>query len=535
MTTYTAIGPDRDQDHADHRRPARPAARPRYAYTAGTESAVGGGTEPAGLLASITAPGGGVTSYAYDSAGDVMQATNPLGLVTKYTYDNLGRELTQTQVSDTYPAGLTTSYAYDGQDRLVTETDPPVTDRVTGAVHTEVTDYTYDADADVLTTTISDATGGDPSRTTTSTYNAHGELASTTDALGNVTTYTYDALGDRISQTNPAGVTTAYAYDATGNLLTTTLRGLHRQPVQPVAAREPGAGIPGLRPGRAAGVGHQRHGHADRLHLLRRQPARLQLRRRRRAAGGKQDVTTYGYDAAGNQITETAPGGLVINTTYNADNQVASQTVDPSGVDRAVTASYDADGNVVTKTLTGGGVTQTETMTYNAMDQAAVADRSANTGGNLTTSVRAGPARPGHLARPTRRATPRTIANDEAGRPVVETGPAVAEPDRQRRRAGHGQPGHHDRLRHLRRPDRDFRPGRQRHHLRLRRRRPAGLGHRPVLHPARLQHARSTAPPRRSTTTSASRPARPTRWATSRSSATTSSATWPARPTRAAG
>ena len=55
---------------------------------------------------------------------------------------------------------------------------------MTGAVHTEVISYTYDPDCNVLTTTISDATGGDPSRTTTDTYNAHGELASTTDALG---------------------------------------------------------------------------------------------------------------------------------------------------------------------------------------------------------------------------------------------------------------------------------------------------------------------------------------------------------------
>ena len=50
---------------------------------------------------------------------------------------------------------------------------------MTGAVHTKVTGYTYDADSNVLTTTISDATGGDPSRTTTSTYNTHGQLAST--------------------------------------------------------------------------------------------------------------------------------------------------------------------------------------------------------------------------------------------------------------------------------------------------------------------------------------------------------------------
>ena len=64
-----------------------------YTYTTGTEAAVGGGTEPACWRRSPS-PNGGVTTYAYDSAGDVAQVTNPLGLVTKHTYDNLGRELT---------------------------------------------------------------------------------------------------------------------------------------------------------------------------------------------------------------------------------------------------------------------------------------------------------------------------------------------------------------------------------------------------------------------------------------------------------
>ena len=74
-----------------------------HAWTKGTETAVGGGTEPAGLLASVTTPGGGITTYAYNSAGDMMQTTNPLGLVTKYTYDNIGRQLTSTQVSRHLP------------------------------------------------------------------------------------------------------------------------------------------------------------------------------------------------------------------------------------------------------------------------------------------------------------------------------------------------------------------------------------------------------------------------------------------------
>ena len=207
-----------------------------YTYTAGTEAAVGGGTEPAGLLATTTSPNGGVTKYAYDSAGDVASVTDALGLVTSHTYDNLGRELSSTQTSDTYPAGLTTTYAYDSLDRVVEQTDPPVTDRVTGAVHTEVTTTTYDPDDDVLTREISDTAGGDASRTTTNTYDAYGDLASVTDPQGNVTKYTYDALGDRVTAANPAGVTTTYAYDATGKLLTTTLDGYTGNPSSPITA-----------------------------------------------------------------------------------------------------------------------------------------------------------------------------------------------------------------------------------------------------------------------------------------------------------
>jgi hypothetical protein len=35
--------------------------------------------------------------------------------------------------------------------------------------------------------------------------------------------------------------------------------------------------------------------------------------------------------AAGNQVTETAPGGLVTNAVYNVADQVTSVAEDPSG------------------------------------------------------------------------------------------------------------------------------------------------------------------------------------------------------------
>jgi RHS repeat-associated protein len=420
VTTYTS-----DAQIASRTTPPTTACpsgcKTTYTYTAGTETAVGGGTEPAGLLKTVTTPNGGVTSYEYDSAGDVAQVTDPLGMVTDYTYDNLGRELTQTQISNTYPDGLTTSYTYDDQDQILTETDPPVTDRVTGAVHTEVTTYTYDPDGDVLTTTLSDSTGGDASRTTTNTYDAHGNLASVTDADGNKTTYTYDALGDRTSETNPAGVTTDYTYDAAGNLLTTTLVGYTGNPSDPITAENLVTDSRSYDPaGMLASDTNVVGTTTDYTYYGNGQTASSYVV----GSSGDEDVHTFTYDAAGNNVSETAPGGLVTDTTYNADNQVTSQTVDPTGVDRVTTAAYDPDGNVVTETLSGGGVTQTTTTTYNAMDEE-LSQTVDNTSGNLTTSyVRDNRGLVTSETDPDGNTT--TYQNDEAGRTVVTTSPPVS-------------------------------------------------------------------------------------------------------------
>ena len=141
-------------------------------------------------------------------------------------------------------------------------------------------------------------------------------------------------------------------------------------------------------------------------------------------SSGDEDVHTYTYDAAGNTVSETAPGGLVTDTTYNADSQVTSETVDPTGADRVTTAAYDPDGNVVTQTLSGGGVTQTTTMTYNAMNEE-LSQTVDNTGGNLsTTYVRDERGLVTSETDPDGNTT--THENDEAGRTVVTTSPAVA-------------------------------------------------------------------------------------------------------------
>ena len=64
-----------------------------------------------------------------------------------------------------------------------------------------------------------------PSRASQFSYDANGDLASKTDALGRTTSYTYNSLGQKITMTEPipsgsnaAAATTTYTYDAFGNL-----------------------------------------------------------------------------------------------------------------------------------------------------------------------------------------------------------------------------------------------------------------------------------------------------------------------------
>src|SRR5207248_7096344 len=116
-------------------------------YTNGTTTpAVDGGLAPAGLPASVTSPGNAARTNSYFHAGDIAATTDATGLTVKYGYDAVGRVTSKTIVSDSYPAGLTTSYGYDRLNRIVTVTDPPVTNRVTGAVHPARSTTAYDPD-----------------------------------------------------------------------------------------------------------------------------------------------------------------------------------------------------------------------------------------------------------------------------------------------------------------------------------------------------------------------------------------------------
>ena len=339
------------------------------AYTAGTETATNGGTEPPGLLATNSDPLGHVTTYSYDSFGDLTKEVTPSGLTTTYTYDNLGRRTGRTQVSDSIPAGATTTYTWDAADRLLTETDPATTDAVTGTVHTPVTTHTYDPDGDTLTTTVSDATGRDASRTTTNTYTSDDHLATVTDPAGRKTAYGYDVYGNRIAMTDPAGNSYSYTYDANGHRLTTTLHGWTGNTSTPASptdlvtdsrAYDPD----GLLASDTDAMGITDFYYYDEAHRLDlifdAYPSPNDLTQ------GDLALFNRSYDAAGRLIDAGNDNILNTSYTYDPSGRLTSKTVDPTtqfwtGVNQVTNYTYGNLGSRPTSQTRVNGTTSEQT------------------------------------------------------------------------------------------------------------------------------------------------------------------------------
>jgi YD repeat-containing protein len=164
-------------------------------------------------VASISETDGSALSIDYDASGRVIKLTQAVSSgVTRTT--NISYVVGSTTITDLLGQVTTLEYNDDGSLRKVTA--PPA---YVGAV-VQSSSFTYDAAGNVLTTT--DALGA----VTSYTYDENGNVLTTTDPLGNVVSRTYGSRNEVLTETrigadaNSPGAshTTRFVYDGAGQL-----------------------------------------------------------------------------------------------------------------------------------------------------------------------------------------------------------------------------------------------------------------------------------------------------------------------------
>jgi RHS repeat-associated protein len=326
-------------------------------------------------ISTETDPDGNLTTYTYDDQGHRTSQSNGLGVTTNYLYDSSGdliesidgngvATVNQYDQSGHIPSGA--AGVLDLTSTTVTQVNN-VVESVTGIfgpAPTSTTNYYYDnaAHPGDLTRVV------DPDgNTTTTTYDAYGDIASTTDAMGNktlygyntgtgwrtsmvspmgvnagtatsctppatgCTTYGHDAYGDITVTTGALGKTTKASYDADGNEISatdasnntvTTTYNTADQAVKVTQAD-----------GTTQSTAYNPDGTiADTINGL-----------------GKK--TSFGFDGQGRQDSRTDPDGRTTSSVIDPAGLVTS-TTDPAG--RKTSMNYDAAGELIGTTYSDG-------------------------------------------------------------------------------------------------------------------------------------------------------------------------------------
>jgi|GEM_PF-882869 len=354
--------------------------------------------DTAGNLVSQTDPLGHTTTYTYDDAGNALTTTDPLGKVTTRTFDSLrdvtsiqdplGRTTTMSYNSDgdltssETPGGHTTSLGYNTDGTVASSTD----------ARGKTTSYTYDSAGRALCVTDPD------SRQSCQSNDGRGLPTTKTDAAGKVTTMTYDNAGRVLTVTDPNSNTTTYVYDSDGNLTSTQDASGHTVTATYDHADQRTSSTDGR--GKTTSYTYTPRGSVATVtdpngHVT--TNAYDAQNRLTSSTDAASRVTSFAYDLAGEKTSTTLPSTAVSSSTYDADGRVATTTdalgkittyaYDDAGelhsttdpLSRVTTYSYTDDGKLHIKTMPD---LSTETYAYNADD---VETSFTNADGDVTT------------------------------------------------------------------------------------------------------------------------------------------------------
>ncbi|MEX1826806.1 DUF6531 domain-containing protein [Luteibacter sp. CQ10] len=219
-------------------------------------------SSPFGRLGSATI-GGRTISYTFDNSSRLSKVTRTKdGHTTtrQYLYEDTVNTKSMTGLIDERGVRIAT-WAYDAQNRAVSSSMPLASGKVTVAYaadgtttvsnalgHPVTYEYQLVNGGKRITAIHGEAVAGCPAANSSFTYTDAGQMATRTNALGQVTAFTYDDEGRETSRTEAKGTPderqttttwdgtsfrpktvttpdrqTTYSYDAQGHLLSTTI------------------------------------------------------------------------------------------------------------------------------------------------------------------------------------------------------------------------------------------------------------------------------------------------------------------------
>ena len=300
----------------------------------------------------ITDEKGRATRKNYDEWDNLTRVLYPDGTFVSYEYEHTFSRRTR----ETDENGIDTAYVYDDIGNMTRKIE------AVGTVDERITEYTYDSDGNLLTTTrLADADTA--AAETVMAYDALGNVISITDPEGGLTRFTgHDIMGNVLTKEDARGKLWQYVFDAAGRL---------KEAIDPLDQNTQ--------------IFYDKKGNKV------------------REVDPQNRETLFEYDQHGNLLRRTDPLGNATVFTYNADGKLLSQT-DAEG--KMVRYEYDADSRLV-KTVDGNG--NEIVMEY---DEVSGAGCSSCSGGGGTKD------QPARIIYPT---FEKLFSYDKRGRKVLET------------------------------------------------------------------------------------------------------------------